>query len=64
MVVRLDLSGMADILMVLSGREASVRRLDMIRAKLGDDPADWYPLLTRSPWPGDAFERLARRAGT
>jgi type IV secretion system protein VirB4 len=20
---------------------------------VGDDPAHWYPLLTRAPWPGD-----------
>lgn len=51
-VVRLDLDGMADILMVLSGREATVRRLDLIRANVGNDPADWYPLLTNRPWPG------------
>jgi type IV secretion system protein VirB4 len=53
-VVRLDLSGMPDLLTVLSGREASVRRLDELRASVGDDPAAWYPLLTRSPWPGAA----------
>jgi type IV secretion system protein VirB4 len=51
-VVRLDLSGMPDVLKVLSGREASVRRLDMIRAQVGDDPARWYPLLVGQPWPG------------
>lgn len=51
-VLRLDLSGMADVLMVLSGREASVRRLDMIRAATGDDPARWYPILVGVPWPG------------
>jgi type IV secretion system protein VirB4 len=55
-VLRLDLSGMADILMVLSGREASVRRLDMIRANVGDDPAAWYPLLTNIAWPGGVTE--------
>ena len=38
-VVRLDLGGMPDVLTVLSGREASVRRLDEIRAAVGDDPA-------------------------
>jgi len=51
-VVRLDLGGMPDLLTVLSGRESSVRKLDELRASLGDDPAAWYPLLTRSPWPG------------
>jgi type IV secretion system protein VirB4 len=43
---------MDDILTVLSGREASVRRLDALRAQHGDDPAVWLPLLigqTTSP---------------
>jgi type IV secretion system protein VirB4 len=51
-VVRLDLNGMPDLLTVLSGRESSVRRLDEIRAAVGDDPAAWYPMLTRVAWPG------------
>ena len=53
-VVRLDLNGMPDVLTVLSGRESSVRRLDELRASVGDDPAHWYPLLTRGQWPGGA----------
>jgi type IV secretion system protein VirB4 len=52
-LVKLDLGGMPDLLTVLSGREASVRRLDAIRASVGDDPAHWYPLLTHTAWPGD-----------
>ena len=55
-VVRLDLSGMPELLTILSGREATVRRLDAIRQSVGDDPAHWYPLLTRSPWPGHDAE--------
>jgi type IV secretion system protein VirB4 len=55
-IVRLDLSGMPDLLTVLSGRETTVRRLDAIRRSVGDDPAHWYPLLTRAPWPGDGAE--------
>jgi type IV secretion system protein VirB4 len=51
-VVRLDLNGMPDVLTVLSGRESSVRRLDELRASVGEDPAQWYPLLTRAQWPG------------
>jgi type IV secretion system protein VirB4 len=51
-VIRLDLSGMGEVLTVLSGREASVRRLDDLRARLGDDPANWYEPLTGRPWPG------------
>jgi type IV secretion system protein VirB4 len=52
-VVRLDLSGMPEVLTVLSGRESIVRRLDSLRAEYGDAPADWYPALTGRPWPGD-----------
>lgn len=44
-VARLNLDGMDDVLTVLSGREASVRRLDALRAEYGDDPAVWFPLL-------------------
>ena len=51
-VVRLDLSGMPELMTVLSGRESSIRRLDELRTTFGDEPAKWYPLLTHSPWPG------------
>jgi len=51
-VVRLDLAGMPDVLTVLSGRESIVRRLDTLRAELGDEPAAWFPSLTGMPWPG------------
>ena len=45
-IARLDLSGLDRILTVLSGREATVRQLDALRARLGDAPADWLePLL-------------------
>ena len=53
-VLRLDLDGMGDLVTVLSGRETTVRRLDSVRDRLGDDPADWYPVLTGSAWPGEA----------
>ena len=53
-VVRLDLSGAPEVLTVLSGREASVRRLDLLREAVGDNPADWFPSLTGSAWPGGA----------
>ena len=53
-VARLDLGGQPDILAVLSGREATVRRLDGLRASLGDEPAAWYRALTGAEWPGDA----------
>tara|TARA_R110002124_G_scaffold243235_1_gene408336 strand:- start:44550 stop:46922 length:2373 start_codon:yes stop_codon:yes gene_type:complete len=44
-VARLNLSGEDDILTILSGRERTVRLLDDIRASVGDDPADWMPVL-------------------
>ncbi len=40
-VARLDLAGMDGELRVLAGTERSVRRLDTLRAKLGDDPEAW-----------------------
>ncbi len=53
-VVRLDLSGAPEVLTLLSGRESSVRRLDLLREAMGDAPADWFPVLTGMAWPGDA----------
>jgi type IV secretion system protein VirB4 len=58
-VARLNLDGMDDVLTVLSGREASVRRLDALRAEHGDDPAIWLPLLTS----GVTAAKNARRGG-
>jgi type IV secretion system protein VirB4 len=51
-VARLDLSGASEVLTILSGRESAVRRLDLLREAVGDDPADWYPALTGHRWPG------------
>lgn len=50
-VVRLDLSGAPEVLTILSGREASVRRLDLLREAVGDEPSQWYPALTNNAWP-------------
>ena len=36
---------MADEIAVLSGRTATVRVLDQIRAQHGDDPEDWLPVF-------------------
>jgi type IV secretion system protein VirB4 len=58
-VARLNLDGMDDVLTVLSGREASVRRLDALRAQHGDDPAIWLPLLTAQT----TASQNARRGG-
>jgi type IV secretion system protein VirB4 len=46
-VARLDLGGMAGELKVLAGTERSVRRLDVLRGKLGDDPAGWLEPFMR-----------------
>ncbi len=53
-VVRLDLSGAPEVLTILSGRESAVRRLDLLREAVGEEPADWYPALTGRSWPGSA----------
>jgi type IV secretion system protein VirB4 len=50
-VVRLDLAGMPEVLTVLSGRETTVRKLDVLRERYGDDPQAWYPALTGALWP-------------
>ena len=44
-VARIDLSGMEDVIAVLSGRAETVVVLDEIRASVGDDPARWLPLF-------------------
>jgi len=40
-VARLDLTGLTGELRVLAGTETSVRQLDALRAKLGDEPGAW-----------------------
>jgi type IV secretion system protein VirB4 len=55
-VVRLDLSAMPELLTVLSGREASVRQLDALRAECGDARQCWWPALTGAPWPATTTE--------
>jgi type IV secretion system protein VirB4 len=53
-VARLDLSSMPDLLIALSGREASVRRLDDLRRRHGDHPSAWWQALVGEPYPGPA----------
>jgi type IV secretion system protein VirB4 len=53
-VVRLDLSSMPDMLIALSGREGSVRRLDELRRRRGDHPSAWWADLVGAPYPGPA----------
>lgn len=44
-VARVDLSGMNDIIDVLSGRADTVRLLDKIREEHGEDPNTWLPIF-------------------
>ena len=44
-VARLNLSGMTDLIKVLSGRTETVTELDALRARVGDDPAVWLPIF-------------------
>ena len=61
-VARLDLGGEPDLLTVLSGREASVRKLDRLREELGDAPAQWFEALTGTPWPLSANDAVYSEA--
>jgi type IV secretion system protein VirB4 len=47
-VARLDLSGLTGELKVLAGTETSVRQLDALREKLGDDPQAWLDAFMAS----------------
>lgn len=46
-VARIDLSGMTDLVHILSGRAETVSVLDEIRAKVGDEPAKWIPIFLK-----------------
>lgn len=42
---KLNLSGMPDIIKVLSGRTETVAELEALRARVGDDPSVWLPIF-------------------
>jgi type IV secretion system protein VirB4 len=44
-VARIDLSGMDDVINVLSGRAETVLLLDEIVNEVGEDPLDWLPIF-------------------
>jgi type IV secretion system protein VirB4 len=44
-VARIDLSGMDEVINVLSGRAETVSILDEIRANVGDEPTAWMPIF-------------------
>lgn len=46
-IARIDLSGLEDVVHVLSARAETVALLDRIRAEVGDDPKVWLPIFTR-----------------
>jgi type IV secretion system protein VirB4 len=46
-VARIDLSGMEDVISVLSGRAETVAILDEVRARVGDDPDAWLPIYSQ-----------------
>lgn len=46
-VARIDLSGMGEIIEVLSARSNTIRLLDKIRAEVGDDPEAWLPIFRK-----------------
>lgn len=45
-VARPNLSGMADDIAIISGRESNLMLFDKLRAEFGDRPADWLPIYT------------------
>ncbi|MES2494238.1 MAG: VirB4 family type IV secretion system protein [Pseudomonadota bacterium] len=47
-VVRLNLASHPDLLVVLSGRERTVRMLDALREEVGDAPEAWLPRLVNA----------------
>lgn len=47
-IARLDLTGEQELLTILSGRERTVRLLDVLRAEHGDEPTAWMPHLLES----------------
>jgi type IV secretion system protein VirB4 len=46
-VARIDLSGMEDLIPVLSGRAETVSLCDRIRMEHGEDPEVWLPVFKR-----------------
>jgi type IV secretion system protein VirB4 len=62
-VARLDLSGMPDVLTLLSGRESTIRTLDDLRAIVGDKPDAWLEQLLRRGGPEADLPPVAAALG-
>ena len=45
-IARLNLSGMPDLIKVLSGRTETVAELELLIEAVGPDPKDWLPIFT------------------
>ena len=58
-VARLDMGNMPDAITILSGREASVRKLDELRRDHGDAPSEWMPILLKAAQDGSLAPSLA-----
>lgn len=63
-VARLDMANMPDAITVLSGREASVRKLDEIRSLHGDEPSEWMPQLLQVAEQGPSALWAGLKTGT
>jgi type IV secretion system protein VirB4 len=46
-VAKLDLSGLEDLIPVLSGTAENVRLLHAILSEVGEDPAVWLPIFRK-----------------
>ena len=53
-IARVDISHMPEFIRVLSGREETVREVEMLREEYGDDPKNW--LSKFCDWEGDASD--------
>jgi type IV secretion system protein VirB4 len=42
-----DLGGMPEVIAILSGNKENVKKLDLIRQRVGDRPADWLPVFLK-----------------
>jgi len=58
-ICRFDLTGMNEILAVISGTTESIAMLDAIRAKAGDDPEVWLPIFLETHNSRDLKRRMA-----
>lgn len=57
-IARVDMSHMPEFIKVLSGREETVREVEMLRGEHGDDPKNW--LSKFCGWEGDASDDNAK----